>query len=178
MSVYLQNADGKLAGSLPQQKSAAEAELVSADTVTVEIAGGSTYELTPGVLNFDAEWAFQSGQCIAFASALSKRIGSDDILVYLREDRSVIHALAYMPIDGGEGVAYDIDGMMDLDWYERELNDKYGAYGWSFESFTPETIDLDSDTGIGAGLPTQNFEIAESMMDAYADLGRCDAIGV
>jgi hypothetical protein len=48
-----------------------EVELAS---VTVEIAGGPSQKLTPGVLDWHAEEALSTGQCVAFAVAVAERL--------------------------------------------------------------------------------------------------------
>jgi hypothetical protein len=156
---------------------------VAPEKVLVRGADGFTCTVIPGVLDDDAKEAFTSGQCVAFAAAYARRIGATRISLAIRtEDDSIIHAY----VDGPEyGTMIDVHGTQYLDDYTRELDGEYliacgeceecvngdSCYDAECE-YDFDVIDIEDVPGIastrfGMGLPAQNWDLAETMMDPF-----------
>lgn len=144
------------------------------------------HAVTPGVLDADAKNAFMNGQCVAFAAALAPRLGTTRISLAVRsDDGTIIHA--YIEVDGQ---IIDANGSRPLDEYEQELDAAYTVVcgdcdgcadgdgcddadvGYEYDSLDLDEVAEIADTEYGNGLPRQNWELAETMMDVFtADLG-------
>ena len=139
------------------------------------------HAVTPGVLDADAKTAFMNGQCVAFAAAVARQVGATGISLAVRtEDGTIIHAYVE---DRGQMI--DANGTRPLEEYEQELDTAYtvvcGAcerctdddgcddpdIGYEFESFDLDDLAEIASTEYGNGLPQQNWELAETMMDSF-----------
>ena len=75
-------------------------------------ANGFSLRVTPGVIDESAERLYTQGQCLAFATELAKKLGSNRVVAFISTDENtLIHAYA----EGSDGKLYDIEGEHDLD---------------------------------------------------------------
>jgi hypothetical protein len=105
-----------------------------AQTFSVPLADGQTGQLTEGVWDANAQEVFQSGQCLAFATALAERAPNAEVAILLREDGELSHAYALI-VSGGE------DWLVD-------------SHGWFLFNEQVEARGLNSDSDL-------NFEYLE-----------------
>lgn len=87
------------------------------EPVNWALSDGRQVTVTPGVIDEDAVLLFTRGQCLAFASEMSKKLGSNRIAVFVDErDQTLLHAYA----EANDGTLYDIEGDHDPEEeYER-----------------------------------------------------------
>lgn len=134
-------------------------------------AGGHLVELTPGVIDDEADWAYMHGQCLALAVAVSRRTGWPVVTTTIEEtepdaeqpdgyfhQRLLRHAAVRTP----EGDLLDIRGPGDpdvIETYEGERQDTWPA----------ERLDelLAEHQGF---LEEQNLEAAETFVDPVLKL--------
>lgn len=128
---------------------------------------GDTVGITAGVLDLEASYVFNAGQCLALAVALSERTGWP---MYLRVGHGIIgrrrnpcdyaiHAMVQKP----DGKLLDVDGIRDEgDW---------ARSGWEID---PVIIPAaDARTALKkytAGMVTQDVAVAEQFVDAVLEL--------
>lgn len=146
----------------------------------IEDVWGDTIELQAGVLNEDSENIFRNGQCLALASELAKKLGSDQIAVVtvkqeLDEEildnngnvaldengdpvvgtRDVIYH-AYAVSKGGQDF-YDVDGPIPAARVKGGYSEKDGykvKYSWVVES-----------AGYEDDMGEQDYEFAATVVD-------------
>lgn len=127
---------------------------------------GDTVGLTAGVLDREASYVFNAGQCLALAIALSERTGWP---LYLRVGHGIIgrrrkacdyaiHAMVRKP----DGKLLDVDGIRDEgDWVPS---------GWEIDPvIIPATDARSALTRYTAGMVTQDITVAEQFVDVVLE---------
>lgn len=85
----------------------ARAKIENREPVLMSLSDGRNVTVTPGVIDEDAQLLFTRGQCLAFATELSKKLGTNRVVAFSDErDNTLIHAYA----EGNDGTLYDIEG--------------------------------------------------------------------
>lgn len=131
------------ASALPDIEESAHQE--RREPVTMTTASGFSTMVVPGQLDENARRLYTNGQCLALATQLSKRIGTNTVVVYVDEqDNGLIHAYAV----GRQGDYYDIEGEHDPECVEEIMFDRYGIdpdedQDEEIESFVCEEIGVD-----------------------------------
>ncbi|KQO98675.1 hypothetical protein [Leifsonia sp. Leaf264] len=155
-NAFLQGADGKMVGSLPQPKSAPE--------VTLSTVYGEQ-QVTPGRLDAGAREAFLNGQCVAFAAAAARRFNVDEIVLCVdTEDEFIIHALVEV---GGE--LFDVDGATDQESFAEVHGLDEDDFRW--EPWTVADLDRLAESELGFTLPEQDVQTASTMIDQWLEDG-------
>ena len=134
--------------------------------LTVQDRHGDTVGLTAGVLDREASYVFNAGQCLALAIALSERTGWP---MYLRVGHGIvgrrrkacdyaIHAMVQKP----DGKLLDVDGIRDEgDWVPS---------GWEIEPvIIPAAEARTTLKRYAAGMVTQDVSVAEQFVDAVLE---------
>lgn len=162
------------------------------EPVDMTLSDGRPVSVTPGVIDEDAKLLFTRGQCLAFATEMSKKLGTNRVVAYSDErDETLIHAYA----EGKDGTLYDIEGDHDPDdEYERWSHYSAGIpLGQEIDDgdYVPlrdDTIFVDPDVSYPVDpyenpddevmqfmtstnyLPQQRFELAEPFAESMSDL--------
>jgi hypothetical protein len=145
-----------------------EVELAS---VTVEIAGGPSQKLTPGVLDWHAEEALSTGQCVAFAVAVAERLGLDKIIVFVdtSDGDRIIHAWNET-VEEPE-MMLDSNGHQNTREYEEEFYRNRSENCGDCES-CEKMWGCENPTDGEAGLEFRVISIAEARQIETMPLGR------
>lgn len=126
---------------------------------------GFSADVLWSTLDDNAVDVFLNGQCVAFAGALARRRGDDEIALLVRPDGTVLHAL----VVDETGIAFDAAGAEDSNHPNfAECRDLlYGQDEWSWDTIPVADLDILATADRGAGLPEQDHHFADSVMDDY-----------
>lgn len=96
--------------------------------VEVYDSSGSPCEVTPGVIDDEADWVYLNGQCLALAVAMSERTGWPVHLRTLTDgdeaDPTGVYAnLRHAYVQAPDGALIDIRGVNDADIVDEECRD-------------------------------------------------------
>lgn len=133
---------------------------------------GDEYELTPGVIDDDADYVFRNGQCLALAVAVSRRTGwpivmtcfdiPERLQISPEHHPDLVHATVRTP----EGALLDIrgsndpdvremDGRHDVEWPADQVDALMAAYDVDMES---QLVDI-ADTFVDSVLELREQEL-------------------
>lgn len=109
----------------------AEADLMLVEQpVEVLDSSGNPVEVTPGVLDDNADWVYHNGQCLALAVAISERTGWP---VHLRtfvdgpaDPAGTYTSLRHAYVQAPDGSLIDVRGQHDADIVDEECRDLDG----------------------------------------------------
>ncbi|TQO20670.1 hypothetical protein FB472_2315 [Rhodoglobus vestalii] len=151
--------------------------------VPVELAGGHTVNLTPGILDHHAREALTGGQCVALAVALADTLDVDTISVLI--DTSGAERIAHAWVEDPDDceLMFDGNGRNNIDQYLDEFyrnrietcgncdgcedmwgceNATDGQEGLELRFIPKDELRQIESTPLGQGLPPQEWELARS----------------
>lgn len=149
-------------------------ESTSVDDSSVDLvdSDGNFVPVTPGIIDGQAQYVYQRGQCLAFAAELATAKGWGVHVVSMIETYSFDDEPYSFPVhvyaDSGDGRLWDFSGSHDsrevLEKWEREIPDK----DLKVEDYTFSEVSLGRlHDAVGPYMEDQDYETAQTFVEPF-----------